>query len=247
MLPLVGVVAIGFLVVAGKLFFFSTSEEKSSPLPILQPLLPQPDPVPQGGNTSETNDAPIFIANEEPAIKEPAVEELVVENSSTVANAIPVPIPSSSDGQERRSDPFGGALDIRDVPSEDEPENNNVVVVVPPRPRPAPVPAPAPIRNSQTQNRTPTPPTPAPPAPTPNPEPAKPSWMVQVGAFSTQAAADAFSQQVTKAGYKATVVSSRTLHRVLVQGEDSREATLALATRMSQNGFRGAFIVTPRQ
>jgi cell division septation protein DedD len=71
--------------------------------------------------------------------------------------------------------------------------------------------------------------------------------MVQVGAFSTQAAAEAFLQRVTKAGYEGVVVSSKTLHRVLVQGEASREETLVLATRMSQNGFRGAFIVPPRQ
>jgi cell division protein FtsN len=71
--------------------------------------------------------------------------------------------------------------------------------------------------------------------------------MVQVGAFSTPAAANAVSQQVTKAGYSATVVAGKILHRVLIQAGPTREDALTLATQMSQNGFRGAFIVPPRQ
>jgi cell division septation protein DedD len=237
MLPLVGVVAIGFLVVAGKLFFFSSSEEVKVPLPVMEPLPLQqerPDPV---------NEPPINL-QEEPVAADSPVASLPIEVSS-------VPVSSSPDVPERRVDSLGGVLDVWAVPSNDE--NNNVVVVVPPSPPPSPSPSPPP-QPVVRPRPAPAPPAPNPnpvrpaPAPTPvNPEPAKPTWMVQVGAFSTQAAADSFLRQVTQAGYQGTVVSSRTLHRVLVQGEASREETLALATRMSQNGFRGAFIVPPRQ
>jgi cell division protein FtsN len=79
------------------------------------------------------------------------------------------------------------------------------------------------------------------------PTPTKPSWMVQVGAFSTQAAANAVSQRITKAGHSATVVAGKNLHRVLVQAGPTREDALTLATQMSQSGFQGAFIVPPRQ
>jgi cell division protein FtsN len=71
--------------------------------------------------------------------------------------------------------------------------------------------------------------------------------MVQVGAFSTRVAADAFSEKVAKAGYSISVVSGQTLHRVLVQAGPTKEEAVTLATRMNRSGFQGAFIVPPRQ
>jgi cell division protein FtsN len=232
MLPLVGVVAVGLLVVAGKLFFFSTSEELKASLPIMTPLTLQLDPVPQ----PQEKENETFI-DEKSVIDEKFVDERLVEEPTVESPLIVTSVPAlpSLDMQGRQTDPFGGVLSIMAVPSNNDAATpkSNVVVVIPPSPRPTPVVAP-------TLRPTPTP-TP------PKPKSANSTWMVQVGAFSTQAAADAFSRQVTKAGYKATVVSSKTLYRVLVQGENSRKETLALATQMSQNGFRGAFIVPPRQ
>jgi cell division protein FtsN len=72
-------------------------------------------------------------------------------------------------------------------------------------------------------------------------------WMVQVGAFSNKAAAEAVSQRFTKAGYTAAVTSTQTLHRVLVQAGSTREAAESLAARLGQSGYQGAFIVPPRQ
>jgi cell division protein FtsN len=246
MLPLVGVVAIGFLVVAGKLFFFSASEEAKVPLPVIDSQISPHAPDPQRGGFAQ--------AGETSADPD---EDREPEDS-------PGSVSASSDTQERQADPLGGVLDIHADPFDpsDSSDSSNVdvkkeivVVVEPSPPRPAPIPAPIP-----TPSPAPTPPAPDPdpvpiqrqerPAPNPDPpfsEPAKPVWRVQVGAFSTRVAADAFLRQVTQAGYEGAVVSGKTLHRVLVQGESSREETLALATRMSRNGFPGAFIVPPKQ
>ena len=72
-------------------------------------------------------------------------------------------------------------------------------------------------------------------------------WMVQVGAFSNKAAAEAVMQRFIKAGYTAAVTSTQTLHRVLVQAGSTREAAELLAARLGQSGYQGAFIVPPRQ
>jgi cell division protein FtsN len=100
------------------------------------------------------------------------------------------------------------------------------------------------------QNRaTVTPPKVTPPAPAKEPEKKepekKPGWMVQVGAFSTPAAAEAVVQQLGKAGYQATVLPGK-LNRVLVPAGSTRAEALTQAEKMSKSGFQGAFIVPPR-
>jgi cell division protein FtsN len=66
--------------------------------------------------------------------------------------------------------------------------------------------------------------------------------MVQVGAFSTAAAAGARSKELAGDGYSASVVSGK-LHRVLVRGGATRAAAVAVAAKIGQ----GAFVVPPGQ
>jgi cell division protein FtsN len=234
MLPLVGIIAIVLLVVAGKFFFFSGAEEGQTPLPRIE----EPSRVSQGGKPAQAEEV-VDRQKETPPLERRASAETPGEApSSVVVSSVPV------NKEERR--PLGTGLDILAVPYDSKTPSppsppvtpQEVTVIVPKLPvQPKP-----PVVNVAPEKQ------PLPAAePKPDPAAAKPSWMVQVGAFSTQAAASAVSQQVTKAGYKATVVAGKNLHRVLIQAGPTREDALALATRMSQPGFHGAFIVPPRQ
>ncbi|MDR1977364.1 MAG: SPOR domain-containing protein [Synergistaceae bacterium] len=245
MLPLVGIIAIVLLVVAGKFFFFSGLEEDQAPLPVIE----GPSRVPQGGKPAQAEEGVVDKQKDAP----------LPDDTSSVASSPVVVSSVPSNSEERRTQLT--TLDVLAVPYDSKSASNpsapqEVTVVVPQpspppkpqsqsQPRPVPVvreqPKPQPVANPVAERRTP--PVSEPPK---EPEPAKPSWMVQVGAFSTRAAADAVSQQVTKAGYSATVVAGKSLHRVLIQAGPTREDALALATRMSQTGFQGAFIVPPR-
>ena len=227
MLPLVGIIAIALLVVAGKLFFFSGWEGNRSPLPRIE-------------------DRARVSQREQPAPAEEAVSERV--SSPT--------LPSAS------VDPSQHVLEILAVPydSKISPVSTApVTVVIPSSTWPSVTPKPSP-KPSVTARATATQ---KPPVATlgkgtaskpktdtalkKDTTPKNTSWMVQIGAFSTRASANAISQQVTKRGYSATVITGKNFHRVLIKAGPTREEALALATQMSKNGFQGAFIVPPRQ
>jgi rare lipoprotein A len=73
----------------------------------------------------------------------------------------------------------------------------------------------------------------------------RPAWRVQVGAFSTKAAADDVARRISKDGHSVAVVSGNRVHRVLVSAASGSEAS-ALAARMDRSGFPGAFVISPR-
>ena len=240
MLPLVGFVAIGLLAVAGKLFFMSGMQQSRPPLPVIVGTPPQQERPAQAEESRTTT-----IQREE---KTPEKE---------VSSTVSADVMSRSRTEERRT------LDVLAIPYNEaqpvqaQPQNRSTVTVREPV-KPQAQAEPKPQTNPQVQAKpqsarsTVVIQTPAPQ----NPKPAvaqektavspNSNWMVQVGAFSTQAAAQNVAQQATKAGHTATIVSGRTLHRVLVQSGSTREEALALATRLSRSGFEGAFIVPPR-
>jgi cell division septation protein DedD len=67
-------------------------------------------------------------------------------------------------------------------------------------------------------------------------------WMVQVGAFSTPAAAAAVAKQLTEAGYRSVVLPGK-LNRVAVQAGSTKKDALDQATKMGKSGFEGAFVI----
>ena len=270
MLPLVGIVAIALLSVAGKFFFFPDLQDRLSVPVIVSPARASQPETDTKKNTRTEESTPI------------------VQDTSS-APSVAAPLPATPSRAEAATAPESekdrhalGDLKLLAVPYESqaaprvEPRKEpprEVVIAVPqtrpqqptaatrnPSPRPvlrpqaaANTPAPQPQQTRPAQSKpsagTTAPAenkTPPPAQKTPEPAPSRPNWMVQVGAFSTQSAAGSFSERVSKAGYTTSVVSSKTLFRVLVQAGPTKEDALKLATQINQAGFQGAFIVPPR-
>jgi cell division protein FtsN len=243
MLPLVGIIAIVLLVVAGKVFFLSGLEEDQSPLPRLEEF----SRIPPKGNPAQAEE---IIADRQDDIPSPDDNALfAVPSSSVIVSSVP-------SNEERRPQ-----LDILAVPYDSQTSSVSTapqeIIVVEPKTTPAAnasdsrsvaaVRSAPPVWARPQRIERATPEESIPSVSESKAPPVQPSWMVQVGAFSTQTAANSVSQQVTKAGYSAMVVAGKNLHRVLIQAGSTREDALGLATQMSQIGFKGAFIVPPRQ
>jgi len=237
-LPLVGLVAIVLLFVAGKIFLFSDLQLDSQPIPNISP----PD-IPRVTINPEATRVNAGESSSVARIAQPSSHR-VASGDNLVLDFGPENRPLSAvltDGDQ------DGAY--QSVDNSREEIAREIIVVSPPAPMPAPTPAP-------TQAVTPSPtqqPRPTPAASRPAQQQVQPTgtatrnWMVQVGAFSTNVAADAVVEQLTEAGHTVTVDSGRTLHRVLVQAGPTRQDAMNLAARLAQSGFSGAFIVPPRR
>jgi DedD protein len=85
-------------------------------------------------------------------------------------------------------------------------------------------------------------PRPAPQAAAPAPDP-NAAWAVQLGAFSSRAAADKLVADLRRRGYPAFIIEyraeDRVLHRVRVGPEQDRGRADALAARLTKDGFKG--------
>ncbi len=68
-------------------------------------------------------------------------------------------------------------------------------------------------------------------------------WSVQLGSFAQQDNARRLAKEVEAGGFKTLIVplkgSSRTLYRVRIGSEDTREQALELATRLEKAGYKG--------
>lgn len=249
MLPLVGFVAIGLLLVAGKLFFYSGDAESKRPLPVISPVSSSSS-VPSEEQSHGTSVVPSSqkeggpsVASPEPSVfaPRPALEGVeTVQGAKPVAflDVLAVPLQEKKPEAEKTAPP----------PKKTEaPKEAKVSVVTPKRALPKSAETPPP-------SRTQVPKSPAPPVQQPRPAPKiitvpvqqAPMWTVQIGAFSTREAAEAVSQQAGKSGYKAKIISGKTMHRVLLEAGTTRDDALSLATKLSKSGFQGAFIVPPR-
>ena len=242
MLPLVGFIAIGLLLVAGKLFFLSGTQPDSPPIPVIgEPPHPpqrqeQERNVPSGEKSAEasSDSAKVQpseeIASETPSERKslPAVDVWAVPYDSKIENspAVPAQTPTTSTPRTTTTVVSRSSGASGNPPPSTRTQPQPAVRVVTPEKKNTPQTS---AQSSKTASA------------------ASSGWMVQIGAFSTKAAADAVMQQVSKAGHSATVISGKTLHRVLVQAGATRNEALTMATRMSQSGFPGAFIVPPRQ
>ena len=242
MLPLVGLVAVVLLFIAGKFFFFSGPHLVNDPAPVIE--TPR-----RGAPPSRKPEGPIAQAGEKKDVVQridlssprPSSETPVGNNPSSA----PVGAKDTPAGLDVMAVPYNGT-----TPPKSDPVQTTLPVQdsrkIPPQPvgqlKGQPQPR-AESATSEKKSSTPEPVKLSTPPPAPKPDTSK--WMVQLGAFSTLAAAQSFAEQVTKAGYVPMVISGNPLHRVLVQAGASKDDALKLATRMNESGFRG-FVVPPR-
>lgn len=206
MLPLVGLAAIGLLLVAGRTFLFSDTQGDNT-LNIVFP------------DTRSTISPDTLRANAE--------ERASVTPENQHSAVLP--------GHANQVAPIGGNL-ILDLARENETQNSAYLIPGTPNPNV--------VREEIVVVSTITP-------QIVGPEPTQPSvynatnWAVQVGAFSTLAAAESVVQRAARANHTATVLSGRRWHRVLVHAGPTRQDAVALAARLGQTGFPGAFIIEP--
>jgi len=251
MLPLIGVIAIGLVVVAGKLFLFTPNMAHPSVPIVVESPRPQERQA-QGRNVER--DAP---AGQLPA---PAAQ-LVVASPPQAFDAPPIPERLPSQGLDVLAVPYGGLgasrLEAKRPATQAVPPSSPFTTTRQPKPQPA-LNAAAVRRTSSVTNSTNSQPasssanstnsrpvsSSASTAQKSNPGSAK--WTIQVGAFSTLAAAKTFSEQVSKAGYKPTVVPSSALHRVIVQAGTTRDEAQKLVEQINRSGFPEAFVVSPK-
>ena len=245
MLPLVGLVAIGLLFTAGKIFLFTEFQAGSEPIPIsvAPPDIPKPPVSPETltprADAGERVNEPSSDArrdgndnsvqgNADPAGQGANPPSAAKEEPEVVVVTIPIPVPEPEPQPQPQPQPQQETEPARAQPV--QPQQVRPVTI---RQQPA---------QTQPQAQTQTQVNPE-PAPRPAVQSNRSNWMVQVGAYSTRAAAETVSKEVVQAGYTATVVSGR-LHKVLIQAGSTRQEALNLAARLRPE-FPGAFIVPP--
>ena len=115
-------------------------------------------------------------------------------------------------------------------------------------PKPAPTPA-----KKVNQNPTPAPAKKEQPKPANNPPkvsnlPASKQWRVQVGAYTSKAAANEGAAKINKAGYKTVVYSNPASKyiRVWVLGGADKKSAEQVMNHMKSIGFKTSFVVPPQ-
>ena len=223
MLPLIGVVAIGLLLLAGRFFFTSDFHSDRDALPVMAQQRERPAQAKERAAVparSRTGEAAPVLTVPDIVLAVPYEEK----KSSVSPERSAPPISSSSSAQP--SKPAGGSV------SSTHPKPRPAL---PPKPKSAQTPAPAkkpasPVKNSAPSQKIRN----------------SSGWMVQVGAFSMKSAADDTARQLLKEGHSAEVVSGKTIHRVLIHASGKDDAS-TLAARMDRSGFPGAFVISPKQ
>lgn len=270
-LPFVGVVAIGLLVMAGKLFFANGLQPLPSIVSTQQELEPSENVLP---TVDAGTPAPLSSLNDEPAAQPlsppsynimdipyggnapilPKPKEKVQEDAPQMDLIIAMPVPPESSNE---------ASAKAESASNSEPLQGKVVPVkLSKTVKPAsqanatqPQPSVKPTSKAVTTKSKPSPVKPAAkPTPKPNtPKPAngKPSgqqssaWRVQVGAYGSKQVAEEIIAKLAKSGYSASVFSGPKFHKVWVQAGSTKQAAEATASRLSKGGFPGSYVVPP--
>ena len=230
MLPLVGLVAIGLLFVAGKIFFFSDFQTNSQPIPV---SIAPPD----------TSRADAEESASGPSSEASTVVQIPSQGATTSANLM-LDLDDENRAQNTATDhqDQDGAPQSVNSSREENTENTREIIII--------TAAPEPTSPQATPEQQPVPnvePNPAASIPAQPVQIQEANWMVQIGAYSTNAAAEAVLGRITQAGYRAIVVPGRTWNRVLVQAGPTRQDAMNLAARLGRTGYPGAFPVPPRR
>ena len=250
-LPFVGVVAIGLLVVAGKLFFANGLAFSSGALPpqaedLLAGTPPSADAevppmeeVPQAGLTAGTGagsadgGAELSVSPKTPL----PLDVTVIPYGGTTARSTPQPIPTTSSSVDAGT----GMVKVdrtpvkpvkqKEAPPPQVQKKANAEPAKPPQPKPAP------------QQK----PKPQPPAPQKPAQQGTAVWRVQVGAFSSKGMAQETVATLTKAGYRATVFSSPKFHKVWVQAGSTKRSAEVAILQLKKLGFPQSYAIPPAQ
>lgn len=257
MLPFVGIVAIGLLVVAGKLFFVSGVRSERSPVPQARERpVAESEPTGDVVSSSAQGAAPsppregTEPLSSPPSTPTASPDEAFdgklpsLRRTSLAIDVLAIPYGSAApDG--------GGTKGAASGKEAEAPKSNakRVAVVVSPskktpaQPSKAPVASPPAVRKAAPTPAKREAPASVPPKQTPKAK--APSWQVQVGAFSAKESAVEVSRKLTQSGYKVAILSGVRFHRVMVQAGPTRQDAVALASRLEKDGFPGAFSVPP--
>lgn len=248
-LPFVGVVAIGLLVVAGKLFFVNGLAFSSGALPpqAEAPLagtpssadveVPPLEEVPQASLTAEigTNSADggtELSANPKTPLP---LDVTVIPYGDTAAPPSPFPATSSSvdagTGMVKVDRTPVKPVKQKEAPPPQVQKKANAEPAKPPQPKPAP------------QQK----PKPQPSAPQKPVQQGTAVWRVQVGAFSSKGMAQETVAKLTKAGYRAMVFSGPKFHKVWVQAGSTKRSAEAAILQLKKLGFPESYAIPPAQ
>jgi cell division septation protein DedD len=250
MLPLIGLVAIGLLLLAGRLFFTSNFHSDRASLPVIAPTR-QEKKEKKPAQTQERAAAPASsappvsnIPPEKNFSASPAARAVETAPVLAVPDVLAIPHEEKkiSVSPERRTPVFSPKVEERTASSAGSAKTQ-------PKPRPVLPPKPAvkvAVSNPAAKKTAPASSPNSPNSSNSSKTPDSSAWMVQVGAFSMKSAADGVARQLSQDGHSVKVVSGKTIHRVLIMAKDKNDAS-ALATRMDRSGFIGAFVISPKQ
>lgn len=241
-LPFVGVVAIGLLVVAGKLFFVNGLAFSPGALPpqAEDPLagatsskdveVPLVEEVPQAVLTWTATDSADGGTELSASPKAPLpLDVTVIPYGDTTARPAPLPLPATSSATTPGADMV--KVDRTPVKQKEAPTPQ-----VQKKPR-------ADAKTNPVK----------PPPQKPKPQPQKPLprgtavWRVQVGAFSSKGMAQETVAKLTKAGYRATVFSGPRFHKVWVQAGNTKRSAEVAILQLKKLGFPQSYAIPPAQ
>lgn len=258
MLPLVGIVAIGLLVVAGKLFFVSGVRSERSSVPIQERPMAPSEPLQTEPPVSEQEAIPVSVSEdaEEAASPTRAVSPSAAEGTEgnlpgprRASIAIDVlAIPYGSAPLDDKAGTQAGASEKKAASPKPEPKRVQVVALPAPKPSASPPPQAPKTRNvpaASPSKNTPAPAKREPQGKVAPKETKTASWQVQVGAFSAKASATEVSRKLSQSGYKVSILSGVRFHRVMVQAGPTRQDAVNVASRLEKEGFVGSFPVPP--
>ncbi len=248
-LPFVGVVAIGLLVVAGKLFFVNGLAFSSEVLPpqAEEPLsgttsstdaeVPTVEEVPQADltriGTNSADGGTELLSNPKAPLP---LDVTVIPYGNTTARPTPLPLPATTSSK----DAGAGMVKVDRTPVKQKeaspPQGQRKPrAEVKPDPVKPPQPKPAPQQK------------PKPPAPQKPLQQGTAVWRVQVGAYSSKGIAQETVAKLTKAGYKATVFSGPRFHKVWVQAGNTKQSADAAILQLKKLGFPQSYAIPPAQ
>ena len=216
MLPIIGLVAVGLLLVGIKLFFLSGTPTRAS----------VPSPAPR--QVAQTDGAGV---NQTP----PTIDrETPQAPSNGAGKGTPSVLAVPAGSSEKAPAPVQPAAQKKTEP---------VRTAATPKAQPKAAPVAAPKKPSPPPAAKPSATTAAPKAPptTKAPSASTSTWGVQIGSFTNRSGAEEVSAQAKKAGYSAVItsaqVSGRTFYRVTVPAGMSQSDADALSKKLSGAGF----------
>jgi len=233
MLPLVGLAAIGLLFMAGKFFFFSDIQADRQPIhvSVAPPDSSRVDAGESGASVTVRNPnsgrAPAG-ANTETNLISPPDNANRTQNSAVISDDQSL---NNDNAYQRIAGSVGdNAGNVREESVQNPQDAREIIVISAPEVQSD--------QNSASVVSEPEQPV--------HVQPSQRYWMVQIGAFSTNAAAQTALRRVTQDGHRATIVSSGRWHRVMVYAGPTNQHAADLAAQLGRSGYQGAFAVPPR-